>query len=495
VSFISYQFLIFLSAATTIYFVLPSSLRWGWLLLCSCIFYISYIPIYIFFLFFLILVDYTIAILMEQANPAKRKWYLLVSIAATCASLLVFKYFNFFNANMRYLTAFLGMAYPLKDLTWAIPIGLSFHTFQSLSYVIEVYQGKIKAERHLGFYALYVMFFPQLVSGPIERGRNLIPQLRKYHAFNEPMACEGLRLILWGMFQKIVIADRLGVVVNRVYENLPAYEGLSLVIALVFFSFQIYCDFAGYSNIAIGCARILGIRLMCNFSQPYLAVSFADFWHRWHISLSTWFRDYVFIPLGGSRVASPRWHINIIITFLLSGLWHGAQWTFVLWGTIHGFFYLAFGWTVRLRQWISNFFKLDRWPLPTQIFSQLITFSLITLAWVFFRARSLQNIAYIFSHLNKGWDRPLIWDIYTWGTIGLDKKNFMLAMGSIAFLLVIDLLIERFNRQRPPLETGDFSSWLVSCPKLLRRSLYIALTLAVFNWGVSEELPFIYFQF
>jgi D-alanyl-lipoteichoic acid acyltransferase DltB (MBOAT superfamily) len=226
--------------------------------------------------------------------------------------------------------------YSIHTLSIILPIGLSFHTFQSLSYVIEVYKGHQKAERHLGIYALYVMFFPQLVAGPIERPQNLLHQIREQHIIKYDRVIYGLELMLWGFFQKIVVADRLSLMVNPIYNHVHDYNGLSLIIATLFFSIQIYCDFAGYSNIAIGSAKILGFSLMNNFKQPYLASSVTDFWRKWHISLSTWFRDYIYIPLGGNRVGKFKLYRNILITFLISGLWHGANWTFIIWGALHG---------------------------------------------------------------------------------------------------------------------------------------------------------------
>jgi len=333
--FNSFTFLIFFPVVVAVYFAIPHRFRWAWLLAASCYFYMAFIPVYIFILFFLIAIDYVAGILIEGAEGTRRKWYLVMSIVANVGMLAVFKYFNFLNANARAVAEVFHWPYGLPALNIILPIGLSFHTFQAMSYTIEVYRGRHKAERHLGIYAIYVMFFPQLVAGPIERPQNLIHQFREVHDFDYDRVTEGVKRMAFGLFMKVVIADRLADYVNPVYNNPYTYEGLTLVIATIFFALQIYCDFAGYSQMAIGAAEVMGFKLMRNFNRPYLSRSISEFWSRWHISLSSWFRDYLYIPLGGNRVAPLRWYYNLFVTFLLSGLWHGANWTFVIWGALN----------------------------------------------------------------------------------------------------------------------------------------------------------------
>jgi len=291
----------------------------------------SFVPAYILILGFTIVIDYFAGILIEQSSGNKRNFYLILSIAANVGVLAVFKYYNFLNDNLTAILGDFGYQNKIPYLSILLPIGLSFHTFQAMSYTIEVYRGHQKAERHFGIYSLYVMFYPQLVAGPIERPQNILPQMHAKHEFKYENVVEGLRLMLWGFFKKIVIADRLAIYVDAVYNNADKHSGITLITATVFFAFQIYCDFSGYTDIARGAARVMGYELMLNFRRPYLAKSIKEFWSRWHISLSTWFRDYLYIPLGGNRVPIPRWYLNLMIVFMISRLWHGAALTYIIW--------------------------------------------------------------------------------------------------------------------------------------------------------------------
>ena len=291
--FNSLEFLIFFPIVTAGYFLLPFHWRWLWLLVASCIFYMAFVPIYILILVVTIVVDYFAGLLIERTRGRKRWRYLVTSIIVTCGVLFVFKYYNFFGNNVNWIAEQFNLDFAVDPLALILPIGLSFHTFQSLSYVIEVYRGNQKAEPHFGIYSLYVMFYPQLVAGPIERPQNLLHQLREKHHFEYQRVADGLKLMAWGLFKKVVIADRLAVVVNTVYADPTAHSGGALLLASVFFAFQIYCDFSGYSDMAIGAAQVMGIRLMENFRRPFASRTTATFWTRWHISLSLWFRDYV----------------------------------------------------------------------------------------------------------------------------------------------------------------------------------------------------------
>ena len=489
-TFNSIPFLIFFPVVAGVYFALPYRWRWAWLLMASCYFYMAFIPVYIAVLLALIIIDYTMGILIEGAEGRLRKWYLLASILSTCGVLFIFKYYDFFNANLSQLAESFHWNYPLESLSLILPIGLSFHTFQSLSYVIEVYRKNILAQRHFGLYALYVMFFPQLVAGPIERPYNLLPQFYQKHDFDCARVIGGMKRMAWGMFQKVVIADRLAILVNQVYNHPAQYQGLSLVAATIFFAFQIYCDFGGYSNIAVGAGEVLGFRLMPNFRRPYSSRSIPEFWKRWHISLSSWFRDYLYIPLGGSRAVKSRWAFNILITFLISGFWHGANWTFMIWGALHGFYYLCSVWTRGFRENAVRALRLDQIPWLHHGIQTAVTFGLICFAWIFFRANSLHDAQYIVSHVLSGWDQPIGFENLS---LGLTRNEFILAVVLIFSLLLLE---GKGDKMAEP-EGGTPDPWwiLLRKPVWIRWAVYAAVTLSIMNLGITETIPFIYFQF
>jgi D-alanyl-lipoteichoic acid acyltransferase DltB (MBOAT superfamily) len=349
------------------------------LLVASCYFYMSFVPAYILILLVTILIDYTLGILIADAEGHRRKVYLVVSILSTCAVLFVFKYYNFFMKTSTDIGHLLGFQPNLPLSHFILPIGLSFHTFQSLSYVIEVYRGNQKPERHFGIYSLYVMFYPQLVAGPIERPQNLLHQFYEHHHFSIENVMRGLSLMAWGYFQKMVIADRAAVYVNKAYGSWQTATGLELLIGTVLFAVQIYADFAGYSSIAIGAARVMGFELMTNFNHPYFSKSISEYWRRWHISLSTWFKDYLYYPLFGDHVTIPRHFMSLLITFTVSGLWHGANWTFVVWGFYNGALLVAEGW---IGKWWR---KGWAWTAARR----LVTLTLILIGFIFFRARTI----------------------------------------------------------------------------------------------------------
>ena len=342
--FNSVPYAIFLALVFVLHWLLPQRFRWIMLLIASYYFYMSWNPELVVLIALTTLVSYSSGLLIDRFRNAEGskaklpKLFMILALVICFGVLFFFKYFDFFSESVTSLLR--AFSLPVQDITLklVLPVGISFYTFQTLSYVIDVYRNKIPVEKHLGYYALYVSFFPQLVAGPIERSDNLIPQLRKERTFDYVEGSDGLKWIAIGLFKKVVIADTLSVYVNMVYGNLANYQGLSFIAATIFFAFQIYCDFSGYSDIAIGSAKLLGVQLMKNFDSPYFSKSVREFWSRWHISLSTWFRDYVYIPLGGNRKKLPRVLLNLMITFLLSGLWHGANWTFVVWGALHGFY-------------------------------------------------------------------------------------------------------------------------------------------------------------
>ncbi len=478
--FNSVDFLIFFPIVVGIYFLLPYRWRWFWLLLSSCYFYMAFVPVYILVLFATIVVDYLAGILIDRSVGKIKKVYLIGSIIFTCLILFVFKYFNFFNANLDALGNFLGWNYPINYLSIILPIGLSFHTFQSLSYVIEVYRGNQRAEHRFGIYALYVMFFPQLVAGPIERPQNLLHQFDEYHHFDYVRISRGLKRMLWGFFKKIVIADRLALVANTVFSDAYDYSGLSLIIAVLFFAFQIYCDFSGYSDIALGAAQVMGFKLMENFKRPYFSRSIHEFWQRWHISLSSWFKDYVYIPLGGSRVLTLRRYANLFIVFILSGFWHGASWTFIVWGALHGV-YLILGIITRpLKDKFFYITSLIRFPKIIKFLEIICTFILVSISWVFFRANNIDEAFYILTHLfsNLSFDIPSL-------NIGLGYAGFIYCLAIVVFMESISLLQER----------GGITEFLDNKPLWVRWSVYIVLLWMILFLGIFKNQQFIYFQF
>jgi D-alanyl-lipoteichoic acid acyltransferase DltB (MBOAT superfamily) len=486
--FNSLEFLIFFPTVTALYFLLPHRLRWPTLLCASCIFYVAFIPQYLLILAVTIVIDYVAGVWLDRSDVSEvaRKRILTLSILSTCLVLFVFKYFNFFNESFAAIARAFGWRYPVANLSLILPIGLSFHTFQSLSYVIEVYRRNQRAEHHFGIYALYVMFYPQLVAGPIERPQNLLHQFREPHAFEYRRVTEGLKLMLWGMFKKVVIADRLAIVVNEVYGHPHRYTGVPLVVATVFFAFQIYCDFSGYSDIALGAAQVMGFRLMENFRRPYFSRSISEFWTRWHISLSTWFRDYFYIPLGGNRGGTARWQRNLMLTFIVSGLWHGASWTFVAWGALNGFYLVCSIWTRSAREAFGRATSLARHPELQAIVRIAITFSLVCVSWIFFRATSIADAWYIATHLGRGLVSGLApAGGYGIRQMGLDKVQLAIAVGSLAVLGTVQLLQER----------GRVRERLLAQPRAVRYGLYFGLALAIFAFGEFKHTQFIYFQF
>ena len=482
--FNSGQFLIFFPVVTALYFLLPHRFRWMMLLAASCYFYMAFRPIYILILAFTILVDFGAGIWIEDAPPDRRRLFLIASCIANIGVLAFFKYFNFLNGNAFALASAMGWRYPIPFIDILLPIGLSFHTFQSLSYTIEVYRGNFRAERNLGIFALYVMFYPQLVAGPIERPQNLLAEFRREHYFDQARVVSGLQLMLWGFFQKVFVADRLAPFVNAVYNHPRQYQGISFLIATVFFAFQIYCDFSGYTDIARGSAQVMGFHLMTNFNRPYFSKSIAEFWKRWHISLSTWFRDYLYIPLGGSRVSVPRWYFNLFLTFVLSGLWHGAKWTYVIWGALNGLYLIG---EIVVSRWMPKRASQTSFPL----FAVLRTFCLICFAWIFFRANNLPDAYYIVSNLFSGLTTApakLTQVAFVKGFLmmGQDKVDFALALLGILAVLIAQLV----QRKRGVREALAHRSLPV------RWALYYsALVLILFFGAFNQAQQFIYFQF
>ena len=486
--FNSLAFLLFFPVVTGLYFALPHRWRAPLLLAASCVFYMAFVPAYIAILAFTIVVDYVAGIAIERAAGRARRWALGASIVANVGVLAVFKYYGFLATNLTSLGHALGLAPVFPALRMLLPIGLSFHTFQAMSYTIEVYRGAQRAERSLLTYALYVMFYPQLVAGPIERPQNLLHQFREPHRFEYARVRDGLLRMAVGMFKKVVLADTLAAQVNRVYEHPHAFGGPPLVVATVFFAFQIYWDFAGYSDIAIGSAQVMGFRLMENFRTPYFARSVGEFWRRWHVSLSTWFKDYVYIPLGGSRTTTARHYANLLTVFAVSGLWHGASWTYVVWGLLHGTYLVVGDATRPLRSAALRRLGLDRDRGVVRVGATLTTFVLVTIAWVFFRATTFEQAWYVLSHAfgpSAGADRAM-WRAWTACAV------------MIAGAVAAERALARAGESAGSGESAEgvpAAAGVQRLPAVLRYAVYYGLVYGCVLAARTDAPQFIYFQF
>ena len=467
--FNSLEFLLFFIIVTALFFILPHKFRWLHLLLASCYFYMAFVPIYILILAGTIVIDYYAGILIENAPQSRKKSFLLLSLIANIGVLAVFKYFNFFVDNINLISS----SFKLPYLSILLPIGLSFHTFQAMSYTIEVYRGNQKAEKHFGIYALYVMFYPQLVAGPIERPQNILYQFHEVKKFNQDDFFIGLKMMLWGLFKKVVIADRLALFVNQIYNAPENFSGSMIFIGAVFFAVQIYCDFSGYSSIAIGAARTMGYNLMTNFKTPYHSVTISEFWTRWHISLSSWFKDYLYYPIA---VAKRNWGIGAVIfatviTFLVSGLWHGAGWNFVFWGFLNGLFIA-----------LEIFFNVKSAKIKKSKVKKFLgimyVFTAFTFMQIFFRAKSISEGFYVVKRIfTKKWTIPI-------STADFSLLSLFFSLVLIAFLFYAEsTFINKFLESK--LDEKKNSNMIFA-------SIILSLIILL---GVFQKLSFIYFQF
>lgn len=482
--FNSFHFLMFFPIVVGLYYALPQKFRWILLLIASYYFYMSWKAEYIILIVASTLVDFGAGLAIENADSKKRKkLWLFLSLFVNLGLLFTFKYWDFFNESIRDTLNLFSIPFDPSTLKLLLPVGISFYTFQTLSYTIDIYYGKIRPIKHLGIFATYVSFFPQLVAGPIERAKHLIPQFYNKVVFEYERVKNGLLLMLWGFFVKIVIADRLAILVNTVYKHddshnyLLDHTGASLFIASFFFMFQLYLDFSAYSNIAIGAARVLGFDLQSNFRRPYWATSISDFWHRWHISLSTWFRDYVYIPLGGNKRGVKRHLINLLITFLLSGLWHGASWNFALWGLLNGIFLIA--------QVFIDSRKTSKKP-KTYFIKRLVQSAVVMLLWggslVFFRAQTFDDAIYVFQNISlAGWD-----NLYE---LGLTVSEFKFVFYCLVGIYILDYIQEK----------KDLYKFLSGRNIVIRFAVYITAILMIIYLGAYGEdvsdNQFLYFQF
>ncbi len=469
---------------TIAYFSISYRFRWVLLLAASYYFYLSAKPKFIIFLLLSTLITYCTGIQMgKKSSKSERKKFLLVGLFSNVGLLFALKYFNFFGNSLTHFFAGLQIGYKIPALHILLPIGISFYLFKSLSYCMDVYRGDQAPEKHLGHFALYVAFFPQLLAGPIERATRFLPQVNEKFDFDYSRVTKGLRLMLWGFFQKMVIADNLAPLVDSVYNHPTDYQGVSLVLATLFFSFQIYCDFCGYSDIAIGAAQVLGYKTMGNFNRPYLSGSVPEFWRRWHISLSTWFRDYLYIPLGGNRVSIPRWYFNLFTVMLVCGLWHGANWTFLVWGGLHGCYLVLSAFTRKVRRRVCQATSLDKVPRLHQSLKVLVTFALVCFAWIFFRANNVSDAFYIISHLLTSWESAKGWQLTPF--LGPLKFELLVSILSASLLILVQFL-ER---------DGSIVEKLSGRPVWLRWSIYYTTVLSILLFGNFASKQFIYFQF
>jgi len=496
--FNSLQFLIFFPIVIFLYFSIPHKYRWILLLISSYYFYMCWKPEYVILIIISTLIDYFSGQQIYKAvSKSKKKLFLCLSLFTNLGLLAAFKYFNFFSDSVRMVLEHYSVDFSAPMLSVLLPVGISFYTFQTLSYTIDIYRGEIKPQKHLGIFAVYVSFFPQLVAGPIERAKNLLPQFFEKHNFDYKRVTDGLKLMLWGFFKKVVIADGVAMAVNKAFANPDEQTGATLLIATFLFAFQIYCDFSGYSDIAIGGAQVMGFRLMTNFRRPYHANSISDFWKRWHISLSTWFRDYLYIPLGGNRVTIPRWYLNLFIVFLVSGLWHGASWTFVIWGGLHGLYLIISIITKKWRAKLVSFSKLNRLPRLHYALQTVFVFALVNIGWVFFRANSFSDAILILKKiyqfarfipgivLQKVALKTVVSFTILQEKLGLNKVDLAIVFGAIIFMEIVHLLQSQ-KRVR---------QFMSEKPRVIRWSVYLILIWSILLFGVFANREFIYFQF
>lgn len=479
--FYSCAFAVFLTIVFCGYWLVPAKYRWLCIVLTSFLFYMSFDITFGFWLIFTTAISYVAAIQLEQTRSKNRKKIILYgTICVLLALLFYFKYFNFFSRTIISVLNLFTISLNPVTVQVLLPVGISFYIFQALGYVIDVYRGQIKAERHFGYFASFMTFFPKLFAGPIERTNNLLPQIKREQEFDYQQANTGLKLMAWGFFKKVVIADSLSKYVQMVFVTPQYYQGFALVLASFFYSIQIYCDFSGYSDIAIGTAKLFGINLTANFATPYFSSSIKEFWNRWHISLSTWFRDYLYIPLGGSRCSTARCNINIMITFLVSGLWHGANCTFVLWGGIHGLAQI-----LEKHFWDKNVYcqACGRFGWMVHV---VLVFCFCNFAWVLFASHSIADASWFFSHMFDGISKPFVYFHNGFEAMGLVSGSLKYILLDLFVLFLYDFL---------SLKT-DVITLVSKQTFLMRWTLYLLLVLAVFyaNAG-GEDVQFIYFRF
>lgn len=477
--FNSLTFIIFFIIVVGLYYTLPHKIRWIMLLIASYIFYMGWRAELIVLILFISFVNYFASVLIDKHRDKSKK-YLVISLLISFGFLFIFKYLMFISDTFRYIYEYFGLEYPIGRFNIILPMGISFYTFQAVSYTIDIYRDEYKPEKNFFKFSLFITFFPQLVAGPIERADRLLNQLFTPKKFNTDNFSMGLKLMIMGYFKKVVISDRAAVLVDTVYNNPYDHKGIALIFATIFFAFQIYGDFSGYTDIARGCAKVLDIKLMTNFDRPYFATSVKDFWRRWHISLSTWFRDYLYIPLGGSRCSRIKKYRNVFITFLVSGLWHGANWTFVVWGGLHGLFQI-------IGDIKDSIIPIKKYSI-FKPFRIIITFILVLFAWIFFRSNTIEDSFYIvsnlFSDITNITNIQYLYEVFN--NMGLQLFEIILVSISIVILLFTEIISYKY----------EIHSLLNKGPFIFRFIYYYILVIIILGIGVfSGGGEFIYFQF
>ncbi len=498
-SFLGIEFILFFILVVGVGYALPVKARNVFLLTASYFFYAVGQPAYLVVLICFTGIDYFLALLIgSQESAAVKKRLLICGIVLNLGVLLFFKYFNFFNDFFRAIFTGLKVSYPVPDLDIVLPLGISYYLFKKISYITDVYRGHLVPERSFVRLALYVSFFPEIVAGPIDRARSILPQFIGRSSIDRVRWTEGWQLICWGLFKKLVIADRLGILVDAVYDQPNQYRGAVIALATVFYAFQVYCDFSGYSDMAIGLGRLLGIRLMDNFKQPYLARSIGDFWKRWHISLSTWLRDYLFLPISYAltrrfdktrlfSLNADRWAyvLAVLFTMLLCGLWHGANWTFVLWGLIHGLLLAVSFITRKPRKKLVKSLGLRKSSPVYKELRIMITFALVSFSWIFFRARSLGEAFTLISRMFSGSVPVKAAAVEGSMIVGLSAANFVTVVSAVVVLVIIEMLLEK----------RSIHHLLAERPTWLRWAIYYLVIFSILLFGIFEQQEFIYGRF
>ena len=496
--FNSLDFLIFFPIVLLVYFIIPKRVKYIWLLIASYYFYMCWNAKYAILILISTIITYVSGLLLENVKNKtiieskkniQKKLIVAVSFLSNLGILFYFKYINFTLDVVKDILATVNVDLNIPVFDILLPVGISFYTFQALSYTMDVYRDEIYAEKNFFRYALFVSFFPQLVAGPIERSKNLLKQLAVPKQFDYDKAREGILLMLWGFFLKIVLADRIAIFVDTVYGDYLSYPGVYLMVATILFAIQIYCDFSGYSVIAMGAAKILGIELMENFDAPYLSTSVAEFWRKWHISLTSWFKDYLYIPLGGSRKGKFRKYLNKLIVFLVSGLWHGANLSYVVWGGINGIYQIIGEMTLPFREKIQQILRLNKDTISFKIAQGIITFALVDFTWIFFRANNIEESIDIIKSIVSTYNPWILFDgsLYT---CGLDNKNFGLMLIGVVILLFADYCKLKKIQIRQVILKQDY--WF----RILFFALSVLLILLFGKWGPTfDKANFIYFQF
>lgn len=467
--FNSLSFLVFFPLILLVYFVIPARVRYIWLLVCSYFFYMCWNAKYALLLLLSTVITYGAGLLLEanKNHVISKKWIVAGSLFVNFGILFVFKYLDFALKTVQTVLEKMGITFTTAEFSLLLPVGISFYIFQAVGYMIDIYREKLMPEKNFLRYALFVSFFPQLVAGPIERSTKLLPQLQNVHKiklWNSSRVRDGALVMLYGYMLKMIIADRTALMVDRIFhaQEYSLYGGLTVWVAAILFSLQIYCDFAGYTYIAIGASKVMGIELMNNFDTPYLAMSIKEFWNRWHISLTSWFRDYLYYPLGGSRKGKIRKYVNIMIVFAVSGLWHGAAWHYVAWGILHGFMRVIEEITEKLRNKVRSFFQIKDQVLSYKAFRVCVTFVLVTLAWVFFRAETIGQALDLIKSMMTVWNPWVLFDDSLL-SVGLDGKDWNVLLFALVVLFVTECckykkvsLTQRFADQNILFQWGFF---------------------------------------